>query len=300
MTFEEIFSSYAQIVERRLGEILQDQCGGDNRNSAALLGDAMRYGVLNGGKRLRPFLTLQAAHLFDVDVENALDVACAVECVHCYSLIHDDLPAMDDDDVRRGVPTVHKKYDEATAILAGDALLTLAFELLAKNTTQQSADVGIELVSGLARASGYGGMVGGQALDLAAEDRPALELDEILRIQTLKTGALIEFSLDAGALIGGATDAQRKALGNYGRAVGLAFQIADDLLDVEGAAEKVGKAVGKDERSGKKTFISHFGVEGARARVRELEAEAVAALEMFGERAGVLSDVAAFVVKREH
>ncbi len=299
MAFVTEFDSHAQKVEARLEELLPAPDGPLTSVRSANLWRAMRYCVLNGGKRLRPFLVTHSARLFGLDAEATLNAACAVECMHCYSLVHDDLPAMDDDDLRRGLATVHKKFDEATAILVGDGLQALAFEIMSSEETHAEANVRVALISGLARASGHQGMVGGQALDLAAEDAEALTTDETMVIQSMKTGALIEFSLDAGALLGQAPDEARTCLQRYGRAIGLAFQVADDLLDAEGDMEKLGKATGKDESSGKKTFISLLGAEGARRRLGELEAEAIGALEIFGQQAAPLIDAAKLVVRRD-
>jgi farnesyl diphosphate synthase len=261
------------------------------------LADAMRYATLGGGKRFRPFLVIETAALFGVPQAQALAAASAVECVHCYSLVHDDLPAMDDDDMRRGRPTVHKAFDEATAILAGDALLTLAFEILGRPETDSDPVVRADLVLGLARAAGWQGMVGGQMLDLIAEHTPT-DLQGVILIEALKTGALIEFSVIAGALLGRSGPAERQALGRYARALGLAFQIADDLLDAEGDAAEVGKATAKDAASGKATFISLLGIEASRAKLKELEAEAIGALDAWDSRADVLREAARFVVHR--
>ena len=299
MTFETKFLTSAQLIEERIGDLLPNAQSAAATRFESQLVNAMRYGVLNGGKRLRPFLVLEAAALFDVAASQALNAACAIEFVHCYSLVHDDLPAMDDDDMRRGQPTVHKKFDEATAILVGDSLLTLAFEIVGRDETHSSADVRIALVLGLARAAGYQGMAGGQALDLEGEGWTSLSMDEILTIQSLKTGALIRYSLEAGALLGEAKPDERSALTRYGNAIGLAFQIADDLLDVEGDEAKLGKAVGKDADLGKKTVLSHLGVSGARRRLAELEDEAIAALDIFGLRAEMLRDAARFIIKRD-
>ena len=265
---------------------------------SALAGDepviqAMRY-ALNGGKRLRGFLVLESARL--VGPANALPAACAVEALHAYSLVHDDLPAMDDDDMRRGQPTVHRKWDEATAILAGDALQTLAFELLT-DPTLGPADRRIALVKGLAQASGAEGMVLGQALDIAAETAATpLTLAEITRLQAGKTGALIRFSADAGALIAGEDP---RPLRHYATALGLAFQIADDILDVTGDPEKAGKKLGKDAAAGKATFVSLLGLDEARARAKSLVEEAAQALSPYGTKAATLIEAAHFVVTRE-
>ena len=280
-------------VEARLAELMGPAAG----PVTARLADAMRYATLGGGKRFRPFLVLETAGLFGVPVSQALNAAAAVECIHCYSLVHDDLPAMDDDDLRRGRPTVHKAYDEATAILAGDGLLTLAFEILSRPDTHPDAAVRCELVSCLARASGWQGMVGGQQRDLDAEGEPQ-DLAGIHLIQALKTGALIAVAVDMGAVLGGANATQRQALQTYAHALGLAFQVADDLLDAEGSTEAVGKATGKDAAAGKATFVSLLGIDAARAKLKALEAEAVGALEIFGDRASVLAQAAHFMSSR--
>ncbi|MCG5235287.1 polyprenyl synthetase family protein [Xanthobacter oligotrophicus] len=266
---------------------------------------AMRHGALGGGKRLRPFLVIESAALFGIPAAQAVTAATAIECIHCYSLVHDDLPAMDDDDLRRGRPTVHRAYDEATAILAGDGLLTLAFDLLAGEDAHPDAAVRIALVRVLARAAGIGGMVGGQMLDLAAEGRfsdGALTLaeDAIRDLQAMKTGALLAVSVEAGALLGGATVAEREALLAYGLALGAAFQIADDILDVEGTAEEVGKKVGKDAAAGKATLVSRLGLPAARTLLDRLVADASAALAPFGARGAVLAEAALFVANRRN
>ena len=256
---------------------------------------AMRYAV-RGGKRLRGFLVLEGARMLGVSEERAVSAAAAIEALHAYSLVHDDLPCMDDDDLRRGQPTVHKKWDEATAVLAGDALQTLAFELLC-DPALGSADVRIELVSGLARASGIDGMVLGQALDIAAETAGrSLTLDEITALQAGKTGALIGFAAEAGAVIAGA---DRSPLRRYAAALGLAFQIADDILDVTGDEAKTGKRLHKDAEAGKATFVSLLGLDGARARAAELVREAEAALSGYGNGAANLIAAARFVIARD-
>ena len=262
--------------------------------------EAMRYAIFAGGKRLRPFLVIQTAGLFGVSEESALRVAAALEAVHTYSLVHDDLPCMDDDDLRRGQPTVHRKYDEATAVLAGDALLTHAFEILAHEDTHADPRVRCELVSHLARASGANGMVGGQMIDLDAEERAVgLDLAGITRLQQLKTGALIAFGCEAGAILGKASEPARLGLKAYSHDVGLAFQIADDLIDVEGDAATAGKAVGKDAEAGKATFVSILGVERARQQAQMLAKQAVAHLdEHFDERADLLRKLAVYIVER--
>lgn len=265
---------------------------------------AMRHGALAGGKRLRPFLTVETAGFFGVPREQALRAGAAVELLHCYSLVHDDLPAMDDDDLRRGRPTVHKAFDEATAILAGDALLTLAFDVLADPATHESGAVRAALVRALARASGLGGMVGGQMFDLAAEGRfeagrRALGEAEIRRLQAMKTGALLAASVEIGARLGGADAAALAALDAYGRALGATFQIADDILDVEADAAQMGKATAKDAEKGKATLIGVLGLDGAKRERDRLSEAAVAALAGFGPEAEVLRAAARFAAQRK-
>jgi farnesyl diphosphate synthase len=267
----------------------------------ARLIEAMRYASLGGGKRFRPFLVVQSASLFDVPRGNALMAGAALECVHCYSLVHDDLPAMDNDALRRGQPTAHKKFDEATAILAGDGLLTFAFDILSRRETHADPAVRIELVMALARAAGIGGMAGGQMLDLAAEGRfgaQTLGEAEVRRLQAMKTGALLRFACQAGGILAQAPGAQRAALERYGSAVGEAFQIADDLLDIEGDAALVGKSTGKDAAAGKATMVGVLGVAGAKARLRDLVAAAEAALAPLGPAAAILIEGARFVAER--
>jgi farnesyl diphosphate synthase len=259
----------------------------------------MRYSALGGGKRLRPFMVLAGADIFNVDEMRARRVAAAIEMVHCYSLIHDDLPAMDDDALRRGQPTCHIKFDEATAILAGDALLTLAFEVLGDEATHGRASIRAELVVELARAAGAQGMVGGQMLDLKAEHM-TLNVPEITRLQRLKTGALIGFSCLSGAILGDAPEHARHMLSAYAHDLGLAFQIVDDLLDVEGDEAETGKATGKDEAAGKATFVSLLGRERAREQAEILATQAVKHLEIFEEKGELLRGLAEFVIKRRH
>ena len=261
--------------------------------------DAMRYGALNGGKRLRPFLVMSAAKIFGVADDCALRAAAAVECIHCYSLVHDDLPAMDNSDLRRGKPTAHKQFDEATAILAGDALLTLAFEILADPRTHEDPQVRCKLVTALAKASGVHGMVGGQMLDLIAETTQ-LDIGAITRLQRLKTGELIAFSTEAGAILGKATVQHHNALRAYAHDLGLAFQIIDDLLDTEGTEEETGKSVGRDVKAGKATFVTILGAERARNQAKLLSEQAVQHLSVFGGRAKHLEEVARFVVDRKN
>ncbi len=264
---------------------------------------AMRHAVLGGGKRLRPFLLVETAALFGAARSGALLAGAALECVHCYSLVHDDLPAMDDDDLRRGRPTVHKAFDEATAILAGDALLTFAFDVMARGEVHPDAGVRVALVSELARAAGLGGMAGGQMLDLAAEgrfdDKRRLSQQEIATLQAMKTGALIRFACRAGAILGQADASAHDAVDRYGVAIGQAFQIADDLLDLEGDAQTIGKAAGKDAAAGKATLVSTLGPPARAPASTTLVAEADAALAPFGAKADTLRAAARFIAERK-
>jgi farnesyl diphosphate synthase len=289
---QQAMASAAVDMEAVLQQVLESEDEPERR-----LLESMRYAALGGGKRLRPFLVLQSARQFTVSRKSALRTAAAVELVHCYSLVHDDLPAMDDDDLRRGKPTVHKAFDEATAILAGDALLTLAFQVLGDEATHSNPEVRCELVVALARAAGAHGMVGGQMIDLAAADRN-VDIGEITRLQRLKTGALITFACEAGAILGRAAEPAREALRGFAHDLGLAFQIADDLLDVEGTTAETGKAVGKDAAQGKATFVSILGPERARAQAGMLADQAVTHLAIFDENADFLRGVARFVVER--
>lgn len=259
--------------------------------------EGMHYAIMAGGKRLRPFLVMTSAQLFNVSKKSALRAAAAVEMVHTYSLVHDDLPAMDDDDLRRGKPTCHVKFGEATAILVGDALLTLAFGILADPATHSDPEVRSGLVTALAAAAGAKGMVGGQMMDLEAENQ-MLDIGAVTRLQRLKTGELIAFSCEAGAILGKAGEPARHALRAFAHDLGLAFQITDDLLDTVGIESDLGKKVGKDADAGKATFVSILGVERARAQALMLAEQAVAHLDMFEEKADLLRDVARFVVER--
>ncbi len=288
----EALAGTAAEVEHALDDLLPMPEGAEAR-----VVEAMRYAVLGGGKRMRAFLVMESAGLFGVDRRCAARVAASVEMLHAYSLVHDDLPAMDDDDMRRGKPSTHKQFDEATAILAGDALLTRAFEILAEQDTHDSAEARCELVLALGLASGARGMVGGQMIDIAAEGRQ-LTADEVGRLQALKTGRLIQYSVEAGAILGRATHTQRHLLAFYGRDLGAAFQIADDLLDVEGTAEETGKATGKDAAAGKATLVSILGVDRARAQADALSAQAAHHLDSFGEKAEHLRKLATYVVAR--
>jgi farnesyl diphosphate synthase len=294
--FDERLAQAAQLVETRLSQVLAGTAATPPR-----LRDAMAHAVLGGGKRFRPFLAVESARIFGISPERSASTAAAVELLHCYSLVHDDLPAMDNDELRRGRPTVWKAFGQATAILAGDALLTLAFEILADPGTHSDPAVRSQLVLGLARASGAAGMAGGQQLDLEAETSASvLHTDAgVQAIQDMKTGALIRFSACAGAILASASAAEIQALAAYGDAIGAAFQIADDLLDVGGTAAQVGKGTGKDAKAGKATWISLLGINGARARLAQLEREAAAAVSVFGARGAALAQAATFVAQRQ-
>ncbi|MER9950859.1 polyprenyl synthetase family protein [Mesorhizobium sp. M0047] len=297
MAFEMALIRRAAAVEVLLRRLLDDRALSGEIARPERLMAAMRHGVLNGGKRLRPFLVMESAALFSADGEAALRVAAALECVHCYSLIHDDLPAMDDDDLRRGQPTVHKAFDEATAILAGDALLTLAFDIIAGEATALPAERRIALVLALARGAGAGGMVGGQKLDLEAEQTPPDEAG-VIRLQAMKTGALIRFACEAGALIAGAPAEDCERLAEFGSAIGLAFQLADDLLDLTADASQMGKATGKDAAAGKATLVALHGANWARSQLHGLVEQAHALLEPYGDGAQLLREAATFVAAR--
>lgn len=295
--FSSRLTDAARQVEAHLAACLQREAahGAHERLIAAT-----RHAVLGGGKRFRPFLVIESAALFGIPSAQAMDAAAAVECIHCYSLVHDDLPSMDNDAVRRGQPTVWKAYDEWTAILAGDGLQALAFELLGQPSAHPDARVRAELVVALARASGFAGMVGGQALDLAAAGDPApRDPQQIARLQALKTGALIRAACEMGAILGQAAPDNRAALIRYGNALGAAFQISDDLLDAEGSAEAVGKATGKDAAAGKATLVSLWGIAQARAQLDATVREAVATLAPFGDSAAALVDAAQLMARRE-
>ncbi len=296
--FQIALQQRAAAVEALLSGLLSDLPQWGEISRPPRLMAAMRHGVLNGGKRLRPFLVMESAALFAADSPAALRVAAALECIHSYSLVHDDLPAMDNDDMRRGQPTVHRKFDEAAAILAGDSLLTYAFELIASDETELDPLARVALVTALARAAGVGGMTGGQALDLEAEKYQPDE-EGIIRLQAMKTGALIRFACEAGAIIGNADIKDRERLAEYGSAIGLAFQLADDLLDVTADASDMGKATGKDAAAGKATLVSMHGIEWTRDQLAGLVAQAEDLLESFGERAALLKDAARFIAERQ-
>ncbi|MCF3641179.1 polyprenyl synthetase family protein [Rhizobium sp. TRM95111] len=300
LLFQERLGEAARSVEATLRDLLSADAAGDEIARPEHLLAAMRYGVLNGGKRLRPFLVLESAALFgDGHRPAALRVGAALECVHCYSLVHDDLPAMDDDDLRRGQPTVHVAFDEATAILAGDGLLTFAFDVVAAPETALADRTKVALVLALARAAGLGGMAGGQALDLAAE-RVAPGEAGVVRLQAMKTGALIRFACEAGAILAEASAAERLVLRRYGETIGLAFQLADDLLDLTADAATMGKATGKDAGRGKATLVALKGAAWAEQRLRALVGEAEALLAPFGPRGAVLAEAARFIANRRN
>ena len=301
--FEARLGEIAALTETLLDRLLGPCPVEGERVRATRLLDAMRYASLGGGKRFRPFLVVESAALFAVPRELSLMAAAALECVHCYSLVHDDLPAMDNDDLRRGRPTVHKAFDQATAILAGDSLLTFAFDILARPETHPDPAVRVALVLGLARAAGLGGMAGGQMLDLEAEGRfdtaaPQLDLPDIEQLQAMKTGALLRYGCVAGAILGGANEGQRKALERFGAIIGEAFQIADDILDVEGDIATVGKATHKDAGARKATAVGILGVAKAKKKLFGLIDEAACALAPFGHDAALLKAAARFVAER--
>jgi len=269
-------------------------------DTRAPLVEAMRYAAIGGGKRLRPLLTVAVASMHGVARDAAVRTGCAAEAIHVYSLIHDDLPCMDDDDLRHGKPTLHKQFDEATAVLAGDSLHALAFEILSMPETAGDPFVRAELVAALAGASGWGGMAGGQMMDIAAESGGDHDLHTITRLQQLKTGALLGASVEMGAILGRVPEEGRGALRNYARDIGLAFQIADDLLDVEGDEEAAGKALRKDAGAGKATFVELMGVEAARTQATALVEQAIGHLAGYGEEADLLRELARYIVERDH
>jgi farnesyl diphosphate synthase len=293
MAFLTELERVARLVEGRLDQLLGARVPGTTD-----LAQAMRYAVLGGGKRIRPFLLIQSARLFGVTEQSALDAACALECVHCYSLVHDDLPSMDDDALRRGRPTLHIAFGEATAILAGDALLTFAFEILSDPRLQEDSSIRAELVFLLAKAGGWQGMALGQALDLS-NARQGFSPDDVANMQALKTGALFRFACEAGAVLGRADASGRAALVAYASAFGQAFQLADDLLDAQGDASALGKAVAKDAGRGKATLVALLGADAAKARLGVLLVEAEAALAPFGDRAISLLETVRFAVSRK-
>jgi farnesyl diphosphate synthase len=289
---ESALGEAADAVNRTLDRLVPPVDGAERR-----VVEAMRYALMGGGKRIRPFLVLNSARLFDVPEIGALRTAAAIEMVHSYSLVHDDLPAMDNADLRRGRPSVHRQFDEATAILAGDGLLTQAFEVLADAETHANPFVRAELVLALAQAAGPAGMVGGQMIDLEAQ-HAKLDLEAITKLQRLKTGAIIRFACEAGAILASAPTKERRALQLYAEDLGLAFQIADDLLDIESSAAVTGKPVGQDQVAGKATFVAVLGVEEARRRAKAIADRAASHLAGFEERAELLCEMALFVVNR--
>jgi farnesyl diphosphate synthase len=292
-TLEEAMLDTAADIDRMFDALLPVP---DDQRSP--LFEAMRHAAIGGGKRLRPLLTLASSALFNVDRGAALRVGVAIEAIHVYSLIHDDMPCMDNDDLRRGKPTVHIAFGEAIAVLAGDSLHALAFELIADEAVAIDPFVRVELIDGLARASGPSGMAGGQMMDIAAETQ-TFDLPSVTRLQAMKTGALIQFSVEAGAILGRVPPDARSALRGYARDVGLAFQIADDLLDAEGDAELAGKALGKDAAAGKATFLSLLGIERARTQAQMLVDQAIGHLANFGAEADLLRAVARYAVARD-
>lgn len=294
MNFAAHLKSVASDVEAALSDLLPQPHG-----HQAVIMEAMRYAVLGGGKRLRPFLVIETARMLGADLKQAMVVGCALECLHVYSLIHDDLPCMDDDDLRRGKPTVHKAYDEAIAVLAGDGLLTLAFELLASEAAHVDSAVRLRLVAELAKAGGHSGMIGGQVVDISVAEG---ERDEALitQLQAMKTGALIDFAARAGGIISGVDEDGLNQLSSYARDMGLAFQIQDDILDIEGDVALMGKAVGKDEDLGKATFVSILGLQGAKDRAKALGVAAKGHLASYGAKADILCSTVDFVLERKH
>ncbi|MBB5275647.1 farnesyl diphosphate synthase [Rhizobium rosettiformans] len=296
--FEKSLSAHAAIVEARLATLLDASIRPAELARPAQLIEAMHYGALNGGKRLRPYLVMQATQLFAGNEEAALQVGCALECLHSYSLVHDDLPAMDDDDLRRGQPTVHKKYDDATAILAGDGLLTYAFDIIASPETPLPDAAKVALVLELSRAAGIGGMAGGQMLDLAAEKQQPDERGIVL-LQAMKTGALLRFACEAGAIIAGRPAEDRDRLRRFGEIIGRAFQVADDLLDITSDAATLGKATGKDAAKGKATLVGLKGTDWARSELDRLVSEANALLAPYGAEAEPLKEAAHFIAYRK-
>ena len=294
MEFEQRLTEIADKVTVALDQLIPPAQGPE-----ANLMRAMRHAALANGKRMRPFFVLETGAMFEAPEKTLLRTAAALECVHCYSLVHDDLPCMDDDDFRRGQPTVHKAFDEATAVLAGDALLTLAFKILASNETHQDAEIRALLIERLADASGARGMVGGQMIDMLESDSPR-DLNTITRMQRMKTGALISYATESAAIIGRAREAERQALAGFSNDLGLAYQIADDLLDATGDEDDVGKPLRTDEVAGKANFVTILGIDGARQRVRILAAQAKEHLAIFREKAHILLQSVDFVLDRTH
>jgi farnesyl diphosphate synthase len=299
--FEERLSDVAEATESMLDTLLSaNPLPGETFRPARFL-QAMRYASLGGGKRLRPFLLIETARLFGVEGKGVVRAAAALEMIHCYSLVHDDLPALDNDDLRRGRATTHKAFDEATAILVGDGLLTYAFDVTADPATHPDPAVRAELVLALARAAGIGGMVGGQVLDLEAEQAKEPHTAEaVIRLQSMKTGALLHYAVNAGAILGGADAEAKAALSRYGQALGAAFQVADDILDVEADEVALGKRAGKDAERNKATLVAALGFEAACERRDKMASEAISALKGLGPQAGILKEAAHFVVARKN
>ncbi len=287
-----VIAASAKLVDQALDSVLPLPAGPQAR-----VQEAMRYAIMAGGKRLRPFLVLHSARLFGVDDSRSLRVGAAIEALHTYSLVHEDLPCMDDDDMRRGRPTTHIAFDEMTAVLAGDALLTIAFEILSDARTHASGDVRCALIARLAEASGHSGMIGGQIIDMLADQ--SFGIEDVINLQRLKTGQLFEFSCEAGPILGGASGQDRARLKSYAEEMGVVFQITDDLLDVTSTAEKTGKAVGKDADMGKQTLVTLLGVEGARAEAEKRANRAVDALGPYAAQAPQLSALPFFLLGRE-
>jgi farnesyl diphosphate synthase len=297
--FEQAMRSGAELVETCLTDLLAGNALPQEIVRPDRLMEAMRYTALGGGKRLRPILFMESAAMFGAEREKACLPACALELIHCYSLVHDDLPAMDDDDLRRGKPTVHIAYDEATAILAGDSLLTLAFDVIARNEAQTNPAIRAELILGLARASGTGGMAGGQMLDLMAE-KTAPDQAGIRQLQAMKTGALLRFACEGGAVFAGARPEDIANMKRFGEHLGAAFQLADDILDATSDAETMGKATAKDAAAGKGTLVQTLGLEAARKELDAITQAALDCVSPYGERAAILVSLAEFVAARDH
>lgn len=286
-------------TSEQLDKVLHELLPQLNGSREDRLFDAMRYATLSNGKRIRPFLTIHIANIFGVNQQCSLRVAAAMELIHSYSLVHDDLPAIDNDDLRRGLPSCHKKFDEATAILAGDALLTYAFEILSDPLTHIDPLIRIDLVRSTAEASGHKGMIGGQMLDLLSEHQDISPEDRI-HLQKLKTGELIATSCEAGAILGKASSSQRSAIRAYGYNIGMIFQIIDDILDLEGTSDTVGKTVGKDNALGKATLVSSWGLDECRNHIEKLAQHAISHLESIGYYEGILKDIVFFLIDRDH
>ncbi|WP_068084304.1 polyprenyl synthetase family protein [Polycladidibacter stylochi] len=295
--FKTSLASTASSVEKHMALLLQTKAQQEKHPLPDHLSKAMQYAALSGGKRLRPLLILETAALFNRKDDGLLTAACALECIHCYSLVHDDLPAMDDDDLRRGRPTTHIAFDEATAILAGDALLTLAFDLIARQEVHQDPAIRLQLSQQLAQSSGRCGMVGGQMLDLLSEHRERSET-EIRQLQAMKTGELLRYACYAGATLANASPEHIKIMNRFGEIIGLAFQLADDLLDVTATASQIGKATGKDADRGKATLVANMGIEATQKELVSLVNEAEQLLSVFGEKAHILQQLAKYIAMR--